>query len=174
MEPPESDDAYRARIAAQLEEHRDEMAARMAAYEAKARAFRQRKAEIFPVNKGTLFAALAAAGIASVVVTFDGSGDSGQIESMTAHEANGTEAPLPEQPIEIHGVSFDDATISVSQPSLHEAIERMVYDFLEETHGGWENEDGAYGDCTFTVAEQAITLDYNERYTETHSHWHEF
>lgn len=46
---------------------------------------------------------------------------------------------------------------------MKEAIERLAYDFLEETHGGWENNEGAYGDFLFDVTERTITLNYNER-----------
>jgi hypothetical protein len=42
-------------------------------------------------------------------------------------------------------------------------VEALVYAFLAETHGGWENNEGAYGDFTFTVADRSIILDYNER-----------
>ena len=46
---------------------------------------------------------------------------------------------------------------------MKEAIERLAYDFLEETHGGWENNEGAYGNFLFDVTERTITLNYNER-----------
>lgn len=46
---------------------------------------------------------------------------------------------------------------------MKEAIERLAYDFLEETHDGWENNEGAYGDFLFDVAARTITLNYNER-----------
>ena len=49
----------------------------------------------------------------------------------------------------------------------------MAYRFLDQTHDGWENDDGAYGEFTFDVAERSITLEYNERYIETHYHEHE-
>ena len=45
---------------------------------------------------------------------------------------------------------------------------------LARVHEGWENDDGAHGEFTFTVADQSITLDYKERYTMTDRHWHEF
>ena len=50
----------------------------------------------------------------------------------------------------------------------------VAYDFLSETHGGWENNDGAYGEFSFDVAARTITLDYNERYTATEFYSHEF
>ena len=58
--------------------------------------------------------------------------------------------------------------------SVDEAVEQLAYDFLSETHGGWENNGGAYGEFTFDVAEGTITLDYNERYTATEFYSHEF
>lgn len=38
------------------------------------------EAQLLPVNKTNIFAILAAAGMAMVLIRFDGSGDSGQIE----------------------------------------------------------------------------------------------
>ena len=49
------------------------------------------QAEVLPQNKVALFAALQAAGIQSIVVTFDGCGDSGQIESLSAYTADNAE-----------------------------------------------------------------------------------
>ena len=46
--------------------------------------------------------------------------------------------------------------------------------FSSETHDGWENSDGAYGDFTFDVAERTITLDYNERHMESDYSQHVF
>ena len=39
----------------------------------------------------------------------------------------------------------------------------LVPNALAQTHGGWENNEGAYGEFTFDVAQRTITLDYNER-----------
>jgi hypothetical protein len=50
----------------------------------------------------------------------------------------------------------------------------LAYSFLRQTHEGWENNDGAFGDFTFDVAERSITLEYNERYTETNYSEHVF
>ena len=43
-----------------------------------------REAELRPANQERLFDALSTAGITHVTVTFDGEGDSGQIESISA------------------------------------------------------------------------------------------
>jgi len=57
---------------------------------------------------------------------------------------------------------------------VREAIEQLAHDFLEETHAGWENNDGAYGEFTFEVASRAITLEYNARFTDAEHFEHSF
>jgi hypothetical protein len=57
---------------------------------------------------------------------------------------------------------------------MPEAIEQLAYDFLRETHDGWENNAGAYGDFYFDVAERTITLNYNERFEDSEYTQHVF
>jgi hypothetical protein len=129
--------------------------------------------ELQPRNKGALFDALATAGVTLVVVAFDGYADSGQIENIEA-KASDRVVELPTGEIEIATAAWGQATPDRSKVSIRDAIEQLTYDFLNDTHGGWEDNDGAYGDFTFDVAERTITLDYNERYTETQSSQHVF
>ena len=128
----------------------------------KDRAFTALSDSIRPANKTTLFDALAAAGITSVLVHFDGSGDSGQIEGIDA-TAGEQPAEIPNGNIEIAQIRWGDANIERTTLSVRDAIENLAYDFLEQTYGGWENNEGAYGEFTFDVAQRTITLDYNER-----------
>jgi hypothetical protein len=128
--------------------------------------------EMRPANKAALCDALTQAGISVVEVTFDGSGDSGQIETVEAR-AGDTPAELPPEPIEFaepdeHG----DARRTMLTPA--ECIEKFVYDLLEETHSGWEINDGAYGEFTFDVEAKTITLAFNERYTDSQYFEHLF
>ena len=118
--------------------------------------------EALPANKTALFDALAAAGITSVVVTFDGYGDEGQIESVDVRAGEAT-ATLPEVDVEIATPAWDGSEQHRRTLPLSDAIEQLAYSFLAETHGGWENNEGAYGEFTFDVGERAIHLDYNER-----------
>ena len=128
----------------------------------KDRAFTALSDSIRPANKTALFDALAAASITSVLVHFDGSGDSGQIEDV--HATTGDQpAEIPDGNIEIAQLRWGDANIERTTLSVRDAIESLAYDFLEQTHGGWENNEGAYGEFTFDVAQRTITLDYNER-----------
>ena len=57
---------------------------------------------------------------------------------------------------------------------MEEAIETLVYKVLNQIYGGWENNDGAYGEYTFDVTERTITLDYNERHMESDHSMHVF
>ena len=145
-----------------------------AAYETKLAGTTALHAEILPLNKAALFDALQAGGIHLVVVSFDGCGDSGQIESVTAFAPDNSEMALPAAMIELRDVVFSDLSISSDQRTIREIVEVMAYDLLRQTHDGWENSDGAFGEFTFNVAERSITLDYNERYTESTNHQHEF
>jgi len=129
--------------------------------------------EVLPANKTSLFDALAAAGITKVIVSFDGCGDSGQIETIEA-KAGDDLIPLPTVQIEIASAVWGSATIDRQTRPIREAIETLVYDVLSQEHGGWENNDGAYGEYTFDVAERTITLDYNERHMESDYSVHVF
>jgi hypothetical protein len=129
--------------------------------------------ELQPRNKAVLFDALAAAGVTHVVVSFDGYGDSGQIENIEVKAGDATVA-MPQAEIEIVRAVWGEAEPERSRSSVADAIEQLAYDFLEQTHGGWEDNDGAYGDFTFGVAARTITLDYNARYTASEYSQHLF
>jgi len=144
------------------------------AYEAKSAAFAALRAQILPDNKRTLFEVLALTGIDTVAVEFDGCGDSGQIESVTGFNAANEENGLPPTPVEMREAVFDDLTVTLVSRAPSEVIETMAYDFLEQTHSGWEDGDGAFGQFIFAVADHSITLEFNERYTDTNYHQHEF
>ena len=128
--------------------------------------------ECRPANIAALFDALAATGVATVIVTFDGYGDSGQIESIDAGNAEGV-TPLPSVEIALAQPGKGDVTDHVSTP-IEQAIEELAYDLLRDTHAGWENNDGAFGEFTFDVAARTISLDHNERYTAIESYSHEW
>lgn len=122
-------------------------------------------------NKTVVFDALDAAGIATVVVTFDGYGDSGQIERL---EIDGAVDTLPTAIVEIATSIWGELEPQRQSMSLADAIEKLIYDFLGSAHGGWEDNDGAYGEFTFDVVDRTIRLDYNERYTASVNYSHEF
>ena len=145
----------------------------VASWEQKERAYRERARTVLDGNKKALFGILAEHGITAVIVNFDGYGDSGQIEDITAQSSD-VIVELPDERIDIFRPDWDSPDIERPTHTVREAIEALCYDFLAQTHCGWENNDGAYGDFSFDVTEGSITLDYNERYTATENYSHEF
>jgi len=145
----------------------------VAAWEAERRAREAAQAAIRPANKAALFTALSTAGITSVDVSFDGYGDSGQIESIDA-KADGADVPLPETTVTLTMIGWRDTDPTERRMSVHDAIEHFAYDCLAQTHGGWENNEGAFGTFVFDVADQSITLDYNQRFEDVESFEHAF
>ena len=148
-------------------------AAPLSDWEMKAVTQAKLEAELFTLNKATLLNALALAGVTRVVVSFDGYGNSGQIENVEA-QAGDDPVTMPGAAIEIAEAVWDQAEPRRSSVSIAAAVESLAYDVLEKTHCGWENNDGAYGDIIFDVAEETITLDYNERYTASENYTHTF
>lgn len=148
-------------------------AAPLSDWETKAAAQGKLEAELFTLNKAALLNVLALASVTRVVVSFDGYGDSGQIVNVEA-EAGDDQVTMPVAAIEIAEAVWDQAEPKCSSLSIADAVERLAYDVLEKTHCGRENNDGAYGDIIFDVAEGAITLDYNERYTASENYTHTF
>jgi hypothetical protein len=143
-------------------------------------------------NKQVLFDALAGLGVHTIIVEFNGYGDSGQIEGICATDASEREVRLPDTPtitiltvehesVKVRGCHSTSACEVCELGGLHqnvytvnEAIEAVCNGWLEETHEGWEINDGAYGTFEFDVAERTVTLEYCERYTETKDYTHEF
>lgn len=122
-------------------------------------------------NKAKLLAFLASAGITLVTVTFDGGGDSGQIEDIVAFKGD-LSAELPGGTVEVIMLDYGANRPAANHLSASEAIENLAYDLLRQKHRGWENNDGAYGEFTFDVAAGTISLDYNERYTASENYTH--
>ena len=122
-------------------------------------------------DKAILFAALAKAGIHRVTINYDGSGDSGQIESIEAWNAANQKIPLP---YEVTIQASEHPEHPRAERKLEEAIEALAWEYLHDLHWGWENNDGAFGTFVLDVPARTITLEHNERYTEVNTPSHEF
>jgi len=115
--------------------------------------------------------------IKNVVVEFDGSGDSGQIEQILVdgETYENTDAENADGFISHTGSSYcGDGTRNhgwALNPTLYDAIESFCYGILEGEHGGWEINAGSFGSFTFENKSKTFTcnLDMNERVEETHS-----
>jgi len=109
-----------------------------------------------------IFSALADLQITSVEVTFDGCGDSGQIEDVTIDGASATLDSV---------IREDGETCSCT---LAESIETLCYALLEVEYGGWEDNDGAFGTFVFDVATRQIELEFNGRFTDHDTSYRSF
>ena len=125
------------------------------------------------LNKPVVFDALAAAGLTRVRVEFDGGGDSGQIDDITAYTGE-VPVELPSTSPTLHQAAQNAGDPATAEATLRDAIETLCYDYLSQTHGGWGNEDGAYGTFEFDVPNRTIHLDFNERFTDSTNFTHDF
>ncbi|WP_421950115.1 DUF6878 family protein [Pelagibacterium sp.] len=151
-------------------------AAPLADWQQRAASVAQLEAELFEQNKTALLHALQMSGVTHVIVAFDGASDSGQIESVEVR-AGDDDITMPGAHVEYLKIGFDASDRPEPTPvsvTLEQAIDRFAYDILERTHGGWENNDGAYGEFVFDVAKQAITLEHHDRYIAIESYNHTF
>ena len=103
---------------------------------------------------------------------FDGSGDSGQIEAIEAWDAAGNKILLPSS--RKLQLASDNPDHPLTEINLEAAIETLAYEYLENTHPGWEINDGAFGTFVFSVSERSITLDHRARFTDVDISTHQF
>ncbi|MBR0978133.1 hypothetical protein JQ554_09120 [Bradyrhizobium diazoefficiens] len=113
-------------------------------------------------NKTALFDVLATARIDTVEVTFNGYADEGQIDGAVT-DGEGALTDLHSINVEIVRVEWASQRVTRQTLSVKDAIEKLVYDLLQQTYSGWKDNQGAYGDFLFDVAERTITLNFNER-----------
>ena len=125
------------------------------------------------LNKATVFDALSAADITHVTVGFDGEGDSGQIEDAAAY-AGDKLLDFPPATLTLYRERYGNAELTTHEMSLRESVEELCYGYLEQENDGWENNDGAFGEFTFDVAERRIALDFNGRFSDYVQHKYTF
>jgi hypothetical protein len=130
-------------------------------------------------NKHILFDAFDVNGVTGAEVRFEGSGDSGGVESIELHNVENEDGnKILLKNIEgakvLEGTQFSPEGIKeiyVKDPvTINDLIESIVYDALKVEHEGWENNDGAYGEFHFHSEDRVILMEYNERSIEHHEH----
>lgn len=117
-------------------------------------------------NKDILFDLLEKTKVNSFDVSFDGSGDSGQIEDIALAEK------VLNKKVEgarvSNGTTWDPITKQTTinwqnDVDVRGLIEGICYDTLEESFGGWEINDGSFGTFRFDVKKRKVILEMNER-----------
>jgi hypothetical protein len=137
-----------------------------------------KKADRVKYHANLLFDTLAQTKVSSIEVSFEGCGDSGQIESVDYTDANGKgidEAYLDK--IIVKGSEktsyhqWDEkkkklVLTKAREGNVREIVEEVCYDKLGASHGGWELNEGSYGTFVFDVPTRKVSLQYNERIEE--------
>jgi hypothetical protein len=123
-------------------------------------------AELREPTKAKLFDILASHRVARVCVTFDGEGDSGQIEEIVAFDADSKPVDLPANRLTIQTAKPDGTGADETTLPLAEVIEHLCYELLEDNYDGWEINEGACGEFVFNVADRTLELTINYRVTD--------
>lgn len=103
-------------------------------------------------------APLSKIGVTSVIWAYDGSGDSGAIESCMFYAGTN----------ELHNVYLDalrsDLLSQTERDQIAaEQLENAVFKLLP---AGFENNDGGYGEVHLDVETRTIRVEHNQRYTD--------
>ena len=105
------------------------------------------------------------ANVEEIVVNYDGSGDDGAITSIKFFDHAGTEVHPPPADVvravvqKLQNQEFD-----------YPEVEDYIYALLAARFGGWENDDGAYGEIVIRVEDGSVDVAHDERVMSTHSH----
>ena len=137
-----------------------------------------KKADQAKLNCKALFDTLENTRITSIEVTFDGYGDSGQINDIVYQDHRGKDMSPPNDMVKGSYTSkyqeWDDkkkAFVEVGgyEGQVKDIVEQICYDKLEASHGGWEINGGSYGVFNFDVPNRKVYLEFNERIEEINS-----
>jgi hypothetical protein len=118
------------------------------------------------------FVDLKSAGATNIVISFNGSGDSGSIESVDIYNADNQRMQIDLTVIypEEKSSWVDDKWITETEEKempIADALEAYCYDELEKTEIDWYNNDGGFGQMTINLDDKVkIELEVNTRYTE--------
>lgn len=122
------------------------------------------------VLRAELVAILRDAGVETVTAHYDAYGDSGNIEEV---------ALLPELPkLETVAVEEEaDRPREDADPRLTKADASKLDDFLWSTvyglHPGFENNEGGYGDISWDVCADGISIEHSDRFVDVNCYSHE-
>lgn len=114
--------------------------------------------------------------VAEVTASYDGSGDSGCLDVMfrMAPEPRQVPGPRPDN-ITVNSVwknlfDFSKQLLASKDPLItQEKISEFEDALYELLPGGWEIDDGSYGEITVDMNDFKIRVEHNERITEVNS-----
>lgn len=122
------------------------------------------------ILRSELVAVFRASGVETVKAHYDAYGDSGNIEEVVL---------LPELPkVETVAIGAEaDRPQEVADPRLTTADASKLDDFLWSTvyglHPGFENNEGGFGDITWDVTADSISIEHSDRFVDVNCYSHE-
>jgi len=121
---------------------------------------------------------LSAHNVIRVEAYYDGCGDSGDLETISvvsymtpaqieANVQHSNNPAVTSQEIRNDWNRWvEKVTKEPNSLITREACDNFVDDLFALLPGGWEIDSGSYGDIAVTIADEKITIEHNERYTE--------
>jgi len=145
----------------------------MADWEKKQKARR----EACAVTKLSVMNILRDHGIKYALVEYDGSGDSGQINAVTAYGPTCPQAPEDSYTYHDHEMAFPDVKVTLPDDDGAQTIAAMLedyaWDLITSYHGGFENNDGGQGHIVFDTTDDSIVFEHGDNVVEVHYTTHE-
>lgn len=131
---------------------------------------REKRRQRLPYIKHLVIDQLCCHAIARVSVEYDGEGDSGQIGTISAIDANGKDVDLASS-LKPMSEADDQAlaqllTMHAQENTVLGLIDAFTWLLLDAYHDGFVNNDGGFGELTIDVGAATVTLDHNDRYVE--------
>ena len=144
-----------------------------------------RKAVVIDDYRRHLFDWMDKNDIAQLVVKFEGYGDSGQVEDVACYDADEKliiGLPVPKTvrlPARQTADRWDEELRKVVHRksdtiALDEAVEEIVYYFLELHWGGWEINEGSFGEVAFEARDRKVIVEISLRYIAINDEREEF
>lgn len=154
------------------------------------------RARLTEINRPRVRNALLKRGIATVRVTYEGSGDSGGIEDIVFRDKNGAlrdvegvieiaasiatrDSEDREREIFFHGGMrygpapedrLAEGEVRSTTAPLRDLIESLVYNLLESKHPGWEINEGSYGEFEWDLKTDRACHEHFVRFIEYSSY----
>ena len=117
-------------------------------------------------SKEAFLSALRSIGVVSIEADYNGWGDEGQVDSITALRADNSEVNLKRHPCSIAGADHIK--------TLEDLIEEFSWDAVQHFHDGFHNNDGGSGTVTIDVPTGRVKISHDDNVVETVHSEHEF
>lgn len=136
---------------------------------------RKKRATSAELNKSALVEAIKPIGLTRIEVDFNGGGDSGQVDGVRYFKGKKELGDLETvKRTLVQQAKINDSTTycetkkewvtTTKCPTIGELVEQICYDLLAANHGGWEINEGSFGEFVFSFGKSnKIDLTFNQR-----------